>query len=95
MCFPSWSWLGWKVELAEAGETKRGPKIELFGLTSTESPFSSRRPGIFENHLDARVESPDSTVIAWKATKHLSKANSTKGKTQDIYISKAGHLISP
>jgi hypothetical protein len=80
MCFPSWSWLGWKVELAEAGETKRGPKIELFGLTSTESPFSSRRPGIFENHLDIGVELPDSTVIAWEGNEALIQSKFDEGE---------------
>ena len=49
MGFPSWSWVGWKVEVVEAGKTKPGPVIELFGLESTYSPFSSRRPGSFEH----------------------------------------------
>ena len=71
MGFPSWSWLGWKVEVAEAGKTKPGPVIELFGLTSTNSPFSSRRPGNFKNHLNVGVELPDSTVIAWEGNEAL------------------------
>ncbi|KAM3067281.1 hypothetical protein ACMFMF_009779 [Clarireedia jacksonii] len=80
MGFPSWSWLGWKVEVAEAGKIKPGPKMELFGLKSTESPFSSRLPGSFKNHLDIELELPDSTVIAWEGNEAHIRSIFDKGK---------------
>ncbi|RDL34765.1 uncharacterized protein BP5553_07893 [Venustampulla echinocandica] len=78
--FPSWSWLGWKVEVAEPGKTKPGPEIGLFGLTSTNSPIYSRRPGSFENHLNVGVELPDRTVITWEGNEALIQSKFDKGK---------------
>ncbi|KAF2428038.1 hypothetical protein EJ08DRAFT_327446 [Tothia fuscella] len=78
--FPSWSWLGWKVEMDEIGEADWGPKMELFGLEYKWSPIGTRRYGTFQNHLEVMVDLPDSTVIPWKGNRELIQSKFSNGE---------------